>query len=666
MRAGDLDVALPPRNGCKPATHEGRRPRGPQAAEARSRWFGNWIARSHLLMRNLVGGTHFLLLRGGCEPNQQLVFCFSRFDDILPKWEGVSRLSPIFATERAPAPEFVKDAPSWLIFFGPKFPGLVEFDSAPHVYLSLGVLNVVVFCTTQDQRQEVRASVESSELAWEEWSLVGNSVSRVTFGAKSVGTAAHVAGLSDPFKAKSPALLPTARECQVLLVATAARSPLTGLNPSYLQQFGNVLQRLLSSPNTTLVEKLQILVNTNAALSAQLWQACAGTPPILETPCQFATHSLLGIGTASMALQALTRYVERAFEDARITERIARLTAQPREPRALLEIGGADAFWHEDHLYDSVKIELSPVADPPAPHVSYFSGREGYRSNLITLSAPAEVIHSCNTSSWTLHTLTHELSHSVVRSTMGQLLPDPSDAEDIARILRYLNDPEAAPSLHEQLREFLTFAVWAVSDTEFTEGVTPEKLADRLRQNWASADEILTHVFDFLYHYQGDPEPYVRSIWASWAQIPHIELRLSDYIDRTLCALHALDLRRDKAKDVTLDVLADCLEKVKEAFPDALYIPDAIESLSKERNAYKTRLDGLVPLVKFVKGFLFSPVIAAILSSPGEHAPKTSGAFTEERIANPLRFVAEWSQDAEPQAIRSVWMLQYLAYGRVP
>jgi hypothetical protein len=99
-------------------------------------------------------------------------------------------------------------------------------------------------------------------------------------------------------------------------------------------------------------------------------------------------------------------------------------------------------------------------------------------------------------------------------------------------------------------------------------------------------------------------------------------------------------------------------------FPDSLYIPEAISELRRDREEYLKKLRLRGSLVKFARYFLWSKDVSALLSKDADLASHlVVGTFTEERIKNPLAFIGAWSQDKTPDAIRSAWILQQLAYG---
>ena len=108
-------------------------------------------------MLQLVGGTHFLVLR--TDEGKHFVHCFRRFDEALQKQDGKSRLSPIFAVEGSPEPSFPEGHQTYLFFFGPVYPGQVDVPLDVHAFLTLGLLNILFFCTTDQALQKVQELV---------------------------------------------------------------------------------------------------------------------------------------------------------------------------------------------------------------------------------------------------------------------------------------------------------------------------------------------------------------------------------------------------------------------------------------------------------------------------------------------------------------------------
>ena len=387
------------------------------------------------------------------------------------------------------------------------------------------------------------------------------------------------------------------------------------------------------------------------------------------------SHSLLGLGTASLALRRIRAFIEKVFSTADFFERIKLLKNVKAESRRLYQISSRDSFWETDFLYayepqkklESKEVQINEVL----PLMTCFSGRDGFRSTQISLSAPLAVISGCNTTSWTLLTLTHEMSHTIIDGVLGLLLPNPDNDEELIDAIKLLDALEKE-NMFDRLRDLLCYAYWVVrTDGKLHEDkLDPIKLANIIREVGIEINEILTHIFDFLYFYMKDGYHYVSSIWSSWGVIPNIRHRIPDYIIRSLCALHATNLQRNDSYNITIDQLIEYLSKTLETYPDSPYIKDALDDLRSNRENYNKALKNRGLLVKFVRYFLYSSSIESMITrepdvTGGEHGgyPLKVLEFSDTMVRNPLRFIKEFSQDKMPDKQRSIWLLQQLAFG---
>jgi hypothetical protein len=297
------------------------------------------------------------------------------------------------------------------------------------------------------------------------------------------------------------------------------------------------------------------------------------------------------------------------------------------------------------------------------PLLTFFSPRDGFRSTNLSLSAPVEILSSCNSISWTAMTLTHEISHTVIDGVLALLLPESLDLTEIDRLLCTMENHANATSLGDQVKAFLMYALWRCRDVDDEPDFDAEAFVQMLREVHAEATETLTHLFDFTYFYRGEVSKYVRSIWASWAVIPNIQHRIPKYLLRTLCALHIANVRRDDVS-VTMDQLLSDLRATRDEFPAAQYIDYAIQLLQDGRAEYIKKLENRVPLIRFLHAFLESPEIVAMINGqPDEETPlKSVLGFARNPIKNPLRFVDDMTKDTSAHRPTSVWMLQVLAF----
>jgi len=90
--------------------------------------------------------------------------------------------------------------------------------------------------------------------------------------------------------------------------------------------------------------------------------------------------------------------------------------------------------------------------------------------------------------------------------------------------------------------------------------------------------------------------------------------------------------------------------------------PETIEDdLTKRKVVYEQALNHRLPFVKFVKAFLHSPVIAKELMGEPVPSAKPKG-FRRDEISNPLRFLEDHATEHKPAMIKSIWILQHLAF----
>jgi hypothetical protein len=220
--------------------------------------------------------------------------------------------------------------------------------------------------------------------------------------------------------------------------------------------FDSAFSALLSQSRAKDLQQTQ-LVNINAALSRLTSQTYSGISPILETECHFFTHSLLAVGTATMAIANFRRFIEDRVHESRLIGRLKCLAKQPPWTFDLMSLGTAHEFWDREHLFAAEIDELLEESPPTArmPTITYFSGRDGFRSTRLALSAPLEVLTGANSRTWSVLTLTHELCHILVDAVLGTLFPSATDSGLNAKRAELCLSTARPRSRLEQLQRFL-------------------------------------------------------------------------------------------------------------------------------------------------------------------------------------------------------------------
>lgn len=127
------------------------------------------------------------------------------------------------------------------------------------------------------------------------------------------------------------------------------------------------------------------LVQVCAALSYLSTQALSGAIPILERRSLIRRYSLLGIGSALLALTRIVRRVEKAFAKGAVDAVLEDAAATARPLPGLGRLPDYDpSEWHKFALS---QLEGQVSAQTPHPKLPYFSARLGFRETEYTISA---------------------------------------------------------------------------------------------------------------------------------------------------------------------------------------------------------------------------------------------------------------------------------------
>ncbi|MEW8353505.1 MAG: hypothetical protein AB2665_06870 [Candidatus Thiodiazotropha sp.] len=620
----------------------------------------------------LEGGTHFLVLNRHDAQSKYLVQAYRGFNDALSSLKSNQRISPIFPIAGAPPPSLAIKSKSYLIFCGPIYPGLLDFPSSINLYLTLGTFNVLAWCKNNHDAQVIKSFVCESQIKGEIWEVSNGEIKKI----EQLGDEeADLPESSKEIIHVTQELRTTAREYCLLIAKARGKACLYW--PKHEKNFHDFdigFREILIKEKDDL-GRLTDLVITNAAISHFISQAYYGISPIVITESGYSINSLLGIGLASQALSSVRDFVSNVFTDTGFLQRIKLLKYHPNNTDALYRLKASDQFFNQDYLYSEVvseELENNPRGSI-LPTLTFFSGRDGFRSTRFSLSAPLEVISGANTYQWTLLTLTHEISHIFVAGVLGLFFPDPKDLSKMDRIAGLLTNKTQPTNLYQQAEQLLALGFVRLYQESVTNKPTmppkenscsAEDLKKYVIYGSANANEILTHTFDFLYFYNSDPELYVRSVWSSWAVVPDIETRIPEYVNRTMCALFSGNM--EWPLQTTIDLFKSILNGLVDGHTgdEPEIIKRAYDYIVSNEEDCRTALNYRIPFVKFVRGILFSPTIAAQFTRE-ERPDITSSEFRKETITNPLRFLEQHATDSKPQMLRSVWMLQHLAFSEL-
>jgi hypothetical protein len=508
------------------------------------------------------------------------------------------RTSPVFPlTKRFIVPD-LKEETGTLAFacFDPAFPVLARLsnDAPPEVsqgvLFSLGLASVIFWSRSDNALSQLEQAAGAKSRSSETWKIVRGELQHVECNCPT----------PDPIDASLMVLPPhdvlpvparaTVDEfvSSICLLIQKIQTHVPGELPTFIKLIDRVRELVAEMvyacrpdgpPPPTLSEhapgelatdrKLaeQILhqawdrlIQINSALSYLPTQALSGAVPILERRSLIRRHSLLGVGTAVLALTRLARSIEHAFSIGALEEGIEKIGALARPLPGL------------DHLpeYETKDWALSSVSTWKAQlskrstyvKLPYFSGRLGFRETEYTISASLQSLTAGADPEWSFLTLTHEMVHGHVRNLLTLIFqdnPDRGASERWSRFhQRYAARVDQRPPADESLVDSLRAVILAYCSLAQTHGsLTREPdhgrrpsvgrlvgyeffLPDEadlwhlFETEYRNISEILVHVLDLHYFYASRLSAYVPLIWRSWAPIPQVKGDLRQYILRTL------------------------------------------------------------------------------------------------------------------------------------
>lgn len=462
-------------------------------------------------------------------------------------------------------------------------------------------------------------------------------------------------------------------------------------------------------------EPQDLLLTLNAALSRLSSQALSGTSPITQTECHFWPHSFLAIGVASLALRNVASFITSIVGQARFSEIYNLLLDLPAK-WSQLEVTGRNtdlpAYLDQQSKYidslpghgegQSDSLNRTSNDDPAPTPITYFSGRDGFRNDPLTMSAPLPSVSGCNSHQWNLGTITHELSHRILSGKIEKLLNgllrsiDELGTADKVKVKKFFTAPPK--TIREQAERLLGFTLAVMC----RDGLDKREWNNQLKEPgilFRSAkerygvqiEETLVHIFDFYHFYDSNAKSYVDFVWLSWAVQPMIMRRQDEYIKRTLTALAIKHFYAENWEELAIDEFSSLLKS--EPLMDRLSMQQEIlNALSDGRLvSYLHHLKKMRHLISLFYLVFKSPELARLADIEGYPPPKPGGrrgkkqnssrfgyaatqlifssddpSVPETRFTNPLRFLRDYSRSHKPNAAKSAWLLHMLAFNFSP
>lgn len=646
----------------------------------------------------LDGRANFLALHDVRDRHGRALSLHPDFDSAIRDWTVGSRLSPVWRLHVDPKvkPEQITFSNCTVTFLGPVRPARVSseihgLDHALSCWASFGCFNLIVHAPRDAEGDALAQRISdwaiANMVAYERWTLDEGVIVQVdehVLPPREDKVLSKLAKYADNHR--HPVVRTSYQENLVATATSLARA--AAVYPSIYDEIERAAASIsdimdqFAADKMNLLEMQSRLLTMNAALSRFASQAFAGIPPILGTECHFWIHSLLGTGSANLALASLVASIQHVLGNAYLPERLRLLASVSKGTPDSAQLVGDPALLDFD-LLEAVEVD-STAAGAIVPLITYFSGRDGFSSHIQTLSAPLTTLAECNSLRSNLLTVTHEISHIFVQSALAELAPAPGNEADL-EWARGLLKPHVKPgNMLDAVKLLYLEAVSAMAMEERGRPYGPNELErelpDILERARPEVQEILVHTFDFLYFHAGDPTYYISNIWHSWCSIPGIGDRIPEYLMRTLCAVSSLLLREkpDTRFRAALRDTKEVLEKIESQIGLAdnyvtrvlKYIhrmehdPTLMERVEKQHFVR-------VRLVRLVRIFLYSDKLAAQLF----HDPHIGGGegyrlkkplvYDSNPIGNALQFL-RGNLKQSPSEAESMWVLHALAFDATP
>lgn len=446
-----------------------------------------------------------------------------------------------------------------------------------------------------------------------------------------------------------------------------------------LCQFDEISLSEIKTEKTSKIKNIQFLLDQilslNASLSYAITQGFSGVVPIFEHESPIRSFSLLGVGTAFVALTKIYESVNNVFSK----YPIARLILENFEtdftyiPIFLNMFHyNVDEWGKHSGIVDKKLEKFNSSEVDKMCHISYFSARFGFRETMNSISAAIQSLSCGATVRWSVLTLTHEFLHAHVRAIMAIIGMESNDGSfnDLFQDFITIDTPDEKLN-NINLRKRLAFIVLAcceaISNAKRTapsilnsenafnrrQNFTKDEYFKLLKEYYKDINEYIVHTLDFLYFYEADSELYIKVIWLTWSTIPEIQKRLSHYLLRTLLAISV------RLKGNSTERFNAATKKLAKSFSELLhsdacefsYIIIQAQSIlndQKKCSVLKFEFCGAIRLADMTHSFLHSSFVQRDIKADDlqivdqiTYYPIETGEFSDQDIQSPIAFLVD-------------------------
>lgn len=432
-------------------------------------------------------------------------------------------------------------------------------------------------------------------------------------------------------------------------------------------------------------QRIASIVQINAILSKVISQLFSGRIPIDKNECYLSSYSLLGIGSAYLALYSFSRYINDIFRQYPIStvvkQQFSELKGVPIYPKVYNYDDTNEWITNKPnytHWFKSLKIE------DVAPKLVYFSARQGFREATFYISAPLQVLPLCFSPQWSMLTLSHEFLHAHVDSILISLFSMNEDT--IPRDSFYTEFKEFIENL-EKYREtnnygdakldkccraiIYCYLNFMICNSRYNGTILRDHTAENERKNtiihlkeyspentWSFFNnyykdiaEYCVHSLDYKYFYHNKPDIFLFSLWESWSKVPNVSERIPDYVFRCILAI-ASDLKGTALEriNLSLNIFTDSITQINIKSKNNPIYTKIIKILANKNyiNKIKNKFKPSLYLLDFFLIFFsYDGYIDRIFcdenvikNSDGHISYAiTKGEFSDVKITSPIAFI---------------------------
>lgn len=560
------------------------------------------------------------------------------------------RVSPCFMVTGDGLVEEIADemlkGKGWLIFAGPSPLSSIEGEltEGDAVWLTYGSYNLM-WITRQESRMTAMSQfLKEKRIRFEQWTIDDGIVTETYHEAWEQGAPFNCSyTLYDLTERGNNDMLFTAiREYYNLMgVAFQRLRYIDGTAYERLKRFHEMVEIEMCSHKKSDGDSMFFyLTSVNACLTRYNQQMVSSYSPIFGHETNTGSHSLLGLGLASLGINNLGNDVAARIVRQQILERFSCIMDKDYDAK----FPPMPMVRSNENVFGMFHLDDTPAVGnvTPMPVLLYFSSRDGFRRQNGAVSIPLVALYGCAKPGWSLKTVSHEMSHILIANVLGMILPRESDNDLKKAFCNACDHTKKTATYREAVWQLFGNGMLALGVEDNKVAATQlsvETLDEFIHAFEDDMDEIMTHAFDFLYFYRNNIDNYITDVWTTWSELPGISDEwVNEYIVRSLCivALHHLGDDSCDLVEILLDKLITLEKERAFRYPYIHKAVNVLQGLKRHpilRRETMIRVANRQFLTKFVHAFLFSERISEQVNTGW--APDISPLNSEDSLPIP-------------------------------